>query len=130
MSSEPLTVVRSFFAADDDAGTAAHLAPDVVWFGTRGGLDEGRVMRGPQAALDYLREIRGVWERFDIEVEQELESGDAVMVFMRERGRTRHGGIELQSETAMIFKVRDGKIAEMQGYLDRDEALKAAGLKA
>jgi hypothetical protein len=34
----------------------------------------------------------------------------------------------MQSDTAMLFKVRQQKIVEATGYLDREEALKAAGL--
>jgi ketosteroid isomerase-like protein len=129
MSSEALTVVRAFFDAVGDANLAEHLDPEVVWFGTRGGLDESRVMRGPQAVLDYLREIQDAWESFDVEVERLLESGDSVVVFMREKAHARQGGVELQDNTAMILTVRNGKIVEMRGYLDRDEALRAAGLE-
>jgi ketosteroid isomerase-like protein len=130
MSSEALSVVRAFFASDDDDAIAEKLDPEVVWFGTRGGLDEGQVMRGPQAVLDYLHEIQDAWERYDIDVEQFLEAGDAVVALMRERAQARHGGVHLEDDTAMILKVRNGRIVEMRGYLDRAEALRAAGLNA
>jgi len=47
-------------------------------------------------------------------------------VRLAERAQARHGGMELEDHTAMVFKVRNGKIVEMRGYLDRDEALMAA----
>ena len=129
MTSEALSVVRAYFdAGNDEADLLQYLDPEVVWLGTRGGLDENRVMRGPRAVLDYLREIRDAWERFDVEVEQMRQSGDAVVVFMRETAEARHGGVELQDHTAMVVRVRERKIVEMRGYLDRHEALKAAGL--
>ena len=126
-----MAVVRAFFdlgPAEDDALVADMLDPDVVWFGTRGGLDEDQVMRGPDAVVGYLREIQEPWERFDVAVEKIVDAGDAVLVFMRETAQTRDGGLELHSNTAVIIKVRDGKILQMTGYLDRDEALLAAGL--
>jgi ketosteroid isomerase-like protein len=127
VTSEALRVAREFYDAGiDDDGMADSLDPEVVWYGTRGGLDEARVMRGPEAVRAYLREIQEAWEQFDIEVEQMLEIGDAVVVFMQEKARTRQGGIELQDHTAMVLKVRGGKIVEMTGYLDRDEALREA----
>jgi hypothetical protein len=49
MTSEALTVVRAFgdaFAAADFVRISETLDPDVVWVGTRGGLDERRVLRG------------------------------------------------------------------------------------
>lgn len=54
--------------------------------------------------------------------------GDAIVVFWREIGRASHGHLEVETETAVMFKVRNRRIAEARGYLDRDEALRAAGL--
>ncbi len=133
MTSEAVAVVRAFFeliAAGDFARMADSLDPDVVWFGTRGGLDEDQVLRGPDAWLEYMREIQDPWERFDVEVERIIDDGDTVVVFMRETAEARHGGLEVQNDTAAIIKVRQQRIVEMTGYLDRDEALRAAGLNA
>ena len=131
MPSEALAVVRDFFdvAAEDDARLSATLDPDVVWFGTRGGLDQAQVLRGPEAVIAYMREIREPWEQFDFKVERLIEVGDAVVAFMHETGQSRHGGPEMQSDTAVIIKVRQQRIVEMTGYLDRDEALRAARQK-
>jgi ketosteroid isomerase-like protein len=52
-----------------------------------------------------------------------------VVAFLRESVRSR-GGLDLQKETAVIIKIREGRITEARGYLDRDEALKAAGLRS
>ena len=52
MTSEAVAVVRAFFelsAAGDLARGAESLDPDVVWFGSRGGLDEDQVLRGRDA---------------------------------------------------------------------------------
>jgi ketosteroid isomerase-like protein len=132
MTSEALAVVRTFFdltAADDNAEMREYLDPDVVWFGTRGGLDAQRVIRGPDAFLEYLREVEEPWERFEVEIERLIEVGDAVVAFMRETAQASHGNLDVQNETAAILKVRKRKIVEVRGYLDRDEALRAAGLE-
>jgi ketosteroid isomerase-like protein len=113
--------------AQDTTALADMLDPEVVWFGTRGGLDESQVMRGPAAVLDYMVEIQEPWEEFGVEVEQVIEADDGVVVLMRETGRSRHGGPEVHNYTAMIFKVRQERVFEITGYLDRDEALRAAG---
>jgi ketosteroid isomerase-like protein len=47
---------------------------------------------------------------------------------LRESARARQGDVDVHNETAMIFKVRGQKIIEATDYLDRDEALRAAGL--
>jgi ketosteroid isomerase-like protein len=133
MTSEAVAVVRAFFellAAGDFARMTESLDPDVVWFGTRGGLDEGQVLRGTDAWLEYMHEIQDPWKRFDVEVERIIDGGDTVVVFIHETAEARHGGLEVQNDTAMIIKVRQHRIFETTGYLDRDEALRAAGLNA
>jgi ketosteroid isomerase-like protein len=80
MTSEAVAVVQTFFAlaaAGDFARMSDTLDPDVVWFGTRGGLDEDQVLRGPDAVLEYLREIQEPWERFDVEIERLIECASA-----------------------------------------------------
>lgn len=111
----------------DRAALAELLDPEVVWLGTRGGLDAKRVSRGAGAFLDYLEEIEQPWEQLDVDIEQVIESGETVVAFLHERVRGR-GALELDNDTAMVFRVRAGRIAEAQGYLDRDEALEAARL--
>jgi ketosteroid isomerase-like protein len=100
------------------------LHPDVVWLGARGGLDEEQVLRGHDAVVRYLREIREPWQRFEAELERIIESGDTVLVFTREIAQSRQGGPEMHNDIASMFRVRDQKIVWMRGYLDRDEALK------
>lgn len=39
--------------AQDTTALVDMLDPEVVWFGTRGGLDESQVMRGHAAVLEY-----------------------------------------------------------------------------
>lgn len=131
MSSETLAVVQRFFDladAGDFVRAVDSLDRDVVWIGTRGGLDENRVVRGRDAALEYIREIQEPWEQLDVEIERMIEIGDRVLVFLRETAQVRHAGLDVHNETAMIFKVRGQRIVEATGYLRRDEALRAAGL--
>src|SRR2546428_4586904 len=102
MTSEAVAVVRAFFdlvAAGDVARMADSLDPDVVWFGTRGGLDEGQVLRGPDAWLEYMQEIQEPWKRFDVQVERIIDRGDTVVGFIRETAQARHGGLALPDGT-------------------------------
>jgi ketosteroid isomerase-like protein len=41
----------------------------------------------------------------------------------------RGSGVKLERELTALFRVRDGKIASESIYLDRDDALEAAGLR-
>ena len=129
MTSEATAVVRRFFelaAAGDYDGMPEIIDTEAIWLGTRGGLDEEQVVRGPDAWIRYMREIDETWERSDVSVERLVEIGDSVVAFLRERAHARHGDLEVQNETAVVIKVRHQKIVEARGYLDRDEALRAA----
>jgi ketosteroid isomerase-like protein len=129
----PAAVARALFeriAAEDREGVRELLAPDVVWYGTSGGLDAHRVIRGSEECLDYLQEIEDTWERFEFEIERLIEADETVVVFMLETGRARRGGPDVDNQTAATFQVRDGKIVEVRGYLDRGEALEDAGIRA
>ena len=124
----PATIVRSFLdrvAAGDHPAARRYLDPDARWHGTRGGLDQDRVLRGPEAWIAYLGEIESPWQAFSFQLEQLEEAGDDVLVFLHESGRSQHGDLVLESRTAMVFTVRSGLIVAATGYLDRDEARRA-----
>jgi ketosteroid isomerase-like protein len=115
--------------ADDVQGLARLLDPEVVQYGTRGGVDQGRVIRGREAVLAYWDEIGETWEWQTFEPAQVIEMDDVVVALWDETVRIRDSESDIESSTASLIKVRDGKVVEMRGYMDRDEALRAAGLK-
>jgi ketosteroid isomerase-like protein len=125
-------VVRELAAAingDDVQGLARLLDPEVVQYGTRGGVDQGRVIRGREAVLAYWDEIGEAWESQAFEPEQVIETDDIVVALWQETVRIRDSHSDIESSTASLIKVRDGKVVEMRGYMDRDEAMRAAGLR-
>jgi ketosteroid isomerase-like protein len=130
---EPLedeTLARRFIAlasARDYRAFAELLDPDVVWYGTRGGIDAERVVRGPDAYLAYMREVLGTFERYEFEVEETFRFEGGVLVYLWERGEGRDG-IELESRTAIALGIRDGLVHRVQGYVDRDDARRESGL--
>ena len=72
------TLARRFMAlasARNYTALAELLDPDVVWYGTRGGIDAARVVRGPDAYLAYMREVLGTFERYEFEVEETFRFG-------------------------------------------------------
>ena len=49
-------------------------------------------------------------------------------MLVREFRRGRGSGIELEADTAVVFEVRDGRVVRIEGYMDRAQALEAAGV--
>jgi ketosteroid isomerase-like protein len=104
------------------------LDPDVAQYGTVGGVEEGSVVHGRGAITQLYESEADAWDRQRIEPERLIDAGDRVIVFQREYQRGRSSGLELVVETASVIDVRDGRVVRIQGYMDRDAALRAAGL--
>jgi ketosteroid isomerase-like protein len=74
------------------------------------------------------REVSDVWDHFEIEVEQYCEGTDVVAAYTHEHGRGKGSGVEVQRDTAFLFRLREGKIHEVRNYRNRERALADAGL--
>jgi ketosteroid isomerase-like protein len=74
--------------------------------------------------LDWLEP----WETYRVEVEDVIDAGDDVVVLVRDYGRRVGMTHEVSVRSAAIWTVRDRKVARVAFYLDRTEALTAAGL--
>jgi ketosteroid isomerase-like protein len=132
MSEENVSLVREAFEAflkQDQEKAAQLLHPEVEFRGTIGGLQEGQVAYG-QSEIDETFESEDLeaWEERRLEPEGFLDAGDEVVVLLHEYRRGRGSGIELETKTAVVVSVSGGRVIRIQGYLDRDAALEAAGL--
>jgi ketosteroid isomerase-like protein len=131
MSQENVEIVRRFGECWErmDWDRAADLVdPDVEQHPTVGGLEQGRVLRGlDQIRRDY-EAVDETWDEHRIESGELVDAGDRVVSFHREFQRGKSSGVELEIEAAILFDLRDGRIVRIQGYMDRAEALEAAGL--
>ena len=132
MSAENVQLVRELFEAGlrQDWGRAAKLVdPKVEGHGTIGGLEEGQVYRGlSELTHAFQTSDLEAWEERRLEPEEFLHVDDLVVLLLHEYRRGRGSGIVMENDTAVVFTVRDGRVVRMQGYMDQDAALKAAGL--
>jgi len=58
----------------------------------------------------------------------ENPAGECVVDFVRMEGRPRGTGAQIEQPAAAVWRIRDGKIAAVEFYIDRDAALRSAGL--
>jgi uncharacterized protein len=56
-------------------------------------------------------------------------SGDTVFLWVRFSGHGAGSGAPIEMELAHVYTMRDGKAARVVEYMDRAEALEAAGLR-
>lgn len=79
----------------------------------------------------FLRFVAGQTEGFEamaLEASEFIDAGDRVVVPIRFGGRARHTGLEVMFPVVHVVTVRDGKVAQLDMYRDRAEALAAVGL--
>ena len=106
----------------------AELDPDIEWRPHLAALG-GQSIRGHAEVRGYLASLEEEWEDFRQDVEQLFDAGDEVVVFLNTYSRGRASGVELQPRVAHVLRFKDGKCVKCVTYLDRDEALRAVGLR-
>ena len=75
--------------------------------------------------MDFLDAFEGL----RIITEEMFESGDAVVDLVRLSARTARGGVLLSTESAAVWHFSEGKLVEVEFHLDREEALRSAGIE-
>jgi len=133
MSQENVKLVREAFESflgGHREKTAQLVDPEVEFHGTVGGLQEGQIARG-QDQIDQTFEVEDLeaWEERRLVPEGFIDAGDDVVVLLHEYRRGRGSGVELEAKTAVVVAVSGGRVVRIQGYMDRDAALEAAGLR-
>jgi hypothetical protein len=84
---------------------------------------------GADGIRRFFADIADMGPDFRIEVLSVQAVGDNnVIAFMRTSATGRASGIATGSETTNVYDLVDGKMSRIRIFLDRDEALKAAGL--
>jgi ketosteroid isomerase-like protein len=107
------------------------MTPDVIWdtttFSTAGltlkkcvGFDE---------AQRWLAQWADAFESWKVDVEEIHDNDDQVVTFMRQHAKPKHGGPEVEMRFAQVWFFRDDLVERMEMYLDRAEALAAAGIE-
>jgi ketosteroid isomerase-like protein len=86
----------------------------------------------PAGMAAGFREFVNAWEEYRIEVDEYRELDDErVLVFLYLRGRGKVSGLDLgqmHTKAANLLHVRDGKVAKLVIYFDRERALADLGL--
>ena len=88
------------------------------------------VYEGYEGVLRWRADVGDVWESYRSEPEEFFDGDEVVVVFTRERGRAKGSGIEVdQHPTALLCRLRAGRVSEIRQYHDRERALRDAGLE-
>jgi ketosteroid isomerase-like protein len=127
-----LGIVRSLYAAWERGDyTATGWAHREIEWVVADGPDPG-TWRGVAGMAEGFRANMGVWQDVHAEVEEYRElDPERVLVLERRRARGKASGLELaqmRSDGAVLFHLRDGLVARLVFYWDRDRAFTDLGL--
>jgi ketosteroid isomerase-like protein len=81
---------------------------------------------GPQAIEEIWRVINARWDEFRLEPLEFYYDGDRVLVLgtLVTKGHKE----ALASTVGQLWTLKDGKVTSVEGFLDSEEAIRAAGL--
>jgi ketosteroid isomerase-like protein len=132
MSEQNIEIVRRGYEAynrgDLDDMVADH-APTFEYVASRVVPGSRGLYRGPEGWEGMgLGWLRNEFESPRVEIRELTEAGDRVVAGLTVRGRGKQSGVEVSWDLWHVWIVRDRKIVHGQGFTDRDDALKAAGL--
>jgi ketosteroid isomerase-like protein len=130
MPQENVEIVRRSFEAfqggDYEAAMAA-LDPGIEYDLTH--FPDGQIYLGHDGVREAFRIWLGTWEDYRQVLDELIDlGGDEVLAVVREFGRGKGSGIEVERPTAGVWTMRDGKAVRIRFYAGKAEALQAAGL--
>jgi len=92
------------------------------------GSIQPNVSHGFHGFIENWRDWLEPWERYYIEVEEFIDAGDEVVSLSRVLAKTTREAVAVEHRPAAVWSVREDKIVRVRFYLEREEALEAAGL--
>ena len=79
--------------------------------------------RGPDSLLRWLDDGDDAFDDFTVELLDVEELAGHVVVSMRQRGRGKSSGAEVDDHITHVWSLRDGRATRLQSFADRDEAI-------
>jgi ketosteroid isomerase-like protein len=106
--------------ARDREAIKALSAPDII-VGTT-----VEAYRGAEALLEWLDEGDDAFDDFAVELLEVEELDGQVLASMRQRGRGKASGADVDHHFTHVWTLRDGRAIRMQSFAHRDDAVRYA----
>ena len=85
-------------------------------------------VRGRQARAEWQRRWIEEWGEFQFELDEMIDTGERLVITGRIHGAGRSSGANVDSDWGIVFTLGSGLATREQVFLDRSQALEAAGL--
>ena len=133
MSQENVEVVRRVYEAATRRDAATVLAlydPEVELDASALGLTAsgGTVFHGHEGLRTLFREWHEAWGPIRYDYEELVDAGDHVVSVVTRHARGRASGVDVERPFALLWTLEGGRVIRVVWFLDRADALGAAGL--
>lgn len=130
MSAEDVETIRTGIEAYNakDVDGLLRTADDQVVLIPLRSLLEGGEYRGPDGLRRFMADMDEDWSERAIEVDEVRDLEDRVLVLGDFHGVGRASGAEVRYPVAWLCEMRDGKLAHMRAFSDRETALRELGI--
>jgi ketosteroid isomerase-like protein len=131
MSQENVELVRRGHEAFRDWGEEAifeYLHADIDLTPVEELLD-AETFHGHDGVRRYFRSMRDAFGDFGWEPQEFVDLGDDVLAETRFFAAGRGSGAPVEAMVYNVWTVRQGKVVRVRGFLSRERALEAAGLR-
>ena len=130
MSEENVAIVRRMYEESKTRPEAffEFLDGDVEWDTKALDLAGATQGRGPETVRSFFRSWTGAFEEWGFEADELMDAGDVVIARIHQWGRGKVSGVTVENSFWQVWTLRDGKGIRATHYVDKDEALEAAGL--
>jgi ketosteroid isomerase-like protein len=92
-------------------------------------VPDAKIYEGPAAVAEAWQDWPDQWEDFRLDLIEVIDVSDDVVVSVtRHRGRGRESGIEMDFKVFYVHSLRGGKLARLEMFFSREQALQAVGL--
>jgi ketosteroid isomerase-like protein len=139
MSQENVEIVRRVYSFHPDAAGVVrgdfdqvfldYFHPDFELVAPSAYPDIEPVYRGQEGVRRWFGQLDEIWDDWRFAAERFFDADSRVVVFVRVSGTAKHSGAALAISAAHILTLRSGRITRGDVFLDRSEALEAAGLR-
>ena len=99
------------------------LHPDFEVRPTMGASIGGTVYRGHEGARQWFADVHQEWELLETRMDWIQERGDRVLCAFQVHGRGRASGVVVVGELFHVVDMRDGLIARIDGFQEREAAV-------
>jgi uncharacterized protein len=131
MSQENVEIVRRGYEAFDrgDIQTVLSLIDSEIEIRVDRAFPEWEPFYGRDGFMSFMQAWLEPWESYRIEIDELIDVGERVLVVLREFGRRKDTGFEVEQRSYHVWTLKDGRAVRHDSFFERSNALEAAGIE-